>query len=798
VRQVTGEPQTFSAVAAGLAVRAADTGRVLLLKRADTGELEFPGGHLEEGETPWEAARREFHEETGAGPPREGGGWGVSWTSPDGVYQGYVTTVPHESDIAGGTGDRGEQVVWFHPDSLPGLLGVRPELARDLPRILPALKGEVEARSFGAQSRCFSWYSDPTPKSKSRATNSDTGRHLYGDQARRALEWQQREDKGEPHPETPKESLVRQKAEREPAREAARQAYKKALGDPGSLKPEELDALRDHLHSLTRDEVRRNLRTLQYATGGKLKVQLVDALLEHVRGRSEDAKAAQANPPAVAPHEPHVPAPTSPAAAGRTRGRELKGKIADGSATPDDLLELARLVPLMTLDDLRGMPVQTAPAADAKAYRKALTAALVAKATKPVAPSPGTAPPEPPSAGPGPTTPDKAGLPPFDHEPRGEPVPARPDLLPGNRPPAGPDDHDRAQYEAAEDRRDRMEGWERDKPGGVAGDYADAARAAVEAEKRRLSQPTPPGPLPGSEGREEYEKGMRRPAEEPPPRVNPATGQGPSPSPDADKESQQSREQFKRRLDVTLDQAAEKTGKPIPPELRQQLHEKYGAQHVPGRSTDDLIASAKRDLIDAGHGREPNGVVSEAVPAAPDRHTAAVAALPHLTPADRQYYADRLAKLAAPDLRDRLVEAARVKNADREKTARVGAGVIPPTPPPPPRTLADAQARLDKARAAVGGNEIDASAPALDELRNAESEVLRLTPVPRSDAAEAERRATEGIPSHGPGETPEEAKARVDAARLKQRLESEARRKRLYDQKHAGPVMPFGAEAQPE
>lgn len=141
-------------------------------------------------------------------------------------------------------------------------------------------------RNFAAGVRTFSWFHDPTPRSKSRITNSESGDHAYGDTARRIMEAQGRTERGEPHPETPKQALQRMKAEREPAREAARQAYQKALNDPGSLTSKDLEGLRDHLHTLTRDEVRQNLRQVMFKAGGKLKADLVDGLLEHVRGKA--------------------------------------------------------------------------------------------------------------------------------------------------------------------------------------------------------------------------------------------------------------------------------------------------------------------------------------------------------------------------------------------------------------------------------------------------------------------------------------------------------------------------------
>lgn len=43
-------------------------GKVLLLRRADSGQWAFPGGHIEDGETAEQAAVRECEEETGFTP----------------------------------------------------------------------------------------------------------------------------------------------------------------------------------------------------------------------------------------------------------------------------------------------------------------------------------------------------------------------------------------------------------------------------------------------------------------------------------------------------------------------------------------------------------------------------------------------------------------------------------------------------------------------------------------------------------------------------------------------------------
>lgn len=88
---------------AGFAVQAADTGRILLIQRSldqddppeVRGTWEFPGGTIEDGETPEEAARREFSEETGL--PVPAGEVTGGWRSDDGIYQGFVFTTPVEA-----------------------------------------------------------------------------------------------------------------------------------------------------------------------------------------------------------------------------------------------------------------------------------------------------------------------------------------------------------------------------------------------------------------------------------------------------------------------------------------------------------------------------------------------------------------------------------------------------------------------------------------------------------------------------------------------------------------------------
>lgn len=132
---------------AGLAVKAQDTGRVLLLQRAlddedpAAGMWEFPGGGIEEGETPEDAAFREFAEETGF--DLRGSGEVVDeWTSDNGVYQCFVVLVPTEAEVDinmdaddrhvlnpdDPDSDNVEVVAWWTPENLADMGALREEV----------------------------------------------------------------------------------------------------------------------------------------------------------------------------------------------------------------------------------------------------------------------------------------------------------------------------------------------------------------------------------------------------------------------------------------------------------------------------------------------------------------------------------------------------------------------------------------------------------------------------------------------------------------------------------------------
>lgn len=159
---------------AGLVVRADDTGRVLMLQRwldpedPARGHWEFPGGHLDDGEAPYDGAVREWQEEIGVRLPAAAEQHG-EWTSPNGVYRGFVVSVPHEAevDINAAHADReafnpddphGRQIevaAWFDPQTLPDMPALRAEchdapwdlIAGDAPSVESPLEGKTAAQA---------------------------------------------------------------------------------------------------------------------------------------------------------------------------------------------------------------------------------------------------------------------------------------------------------------------------------------------------------------------------------------------------------------------------------------------------------------------------------------------------------------------------------------------------------------------------------------------------------------------------------------------------------------------------
>lgn len=143
-------------IAAGIAVVARDTGRILMLQRATSDEdpaaglWEFPGGRAEpEDGGPYGTAVREWQEETGCHLP-DGRVLG-SHDSADGVYRTYAYEVPSETDVPIFTdrdqvinpddpdGDATEALAWWDPAHVNGNQAVRPEVLSGFHGVLSAL-----------------------------------------------------------------------------------------------------------------------------------------------------------------------------------------------------------------------------------------------------------------------------------------------------------------------------------------------------------------------------------------------------------------------------------------------------------------------------------------------------------------------------------------------------------------------------------------------------------------------------------------------------------------------------------
>lgn len=170
-RRLTAAPQqakpSSGPVAAGLAVVAQDSGRVLLMQRQldpedkNSGKWEFPGGKIDEGEKPLEAAVREWTEEVGLSLPPGKLAAGREWLATNGKYQGYVYYVAREADVdiqnrqADADADSGgwAVVAWVDPKDVEGH-NLRPELLADkqqvMANIAKFLTGQVRKVLRGA------------------------------------------------------------------------------------------------------------------------------------------------------------------------------------------------------------------------------------------------------------------------------------------------------------------------------------------------------------------------------------------------------------------------------------------------------------------------------------------------------------------------------------------------------------------------------------------------------------------------------------------------------------------------
>lgn len=146
-RQLSFRVNISKIMAAGLAVIASDTGRILMLQRAlseedpASGKWEFPGGTLNPDESPFDASLREWSEETGLNLPLNAKIQG-DWIAPNGRYQLFIYRIPAESDIElnldhedrhvsnpdDPDGDEVEVIAWWSLEDLPTNPALRDEV----------------------------------------------------------------------------------------------------------------------------------------------------------------------------------------------------------------------------------------------------------------------------------------------------------------------------------------------------------------------------------------------------------------------------------------------------------------------------------------------------------------------------------------------------------------------------------------------------------------------------------------------------------------------------------------------
>ena len=172
----------------------------------------------------------------------------------------------------------------------------------------------------------FAWHWVPNRSGHGRHVENEQGYKIYGKRANAIMDRQGKIDSGEISPIHPTRARAMElKAQREVHRVEARKVLQKALSDPGSVHPDELHALAIQIHTLTRNEIRDNLRELQHKVGG-LKIELVDRLINHVRQHREaiENERSKEKPPII-----DVPDP-----GGKQEADEMPGFGKDGGLFP--------------------------------------------------------------------------------------------------------------------------------------------------------------------------------------------------------------------------------------------------------------------------------------------------------------------------------------------------------------------------------------------------------------------------------------------------------------------------------
>lgn len=114
-------------------------GRILVVRKRGTIKYMLPGGKIEVGESPAEAAVRELHEEVGAELEPELLTFVGEWTAPAAneaglTVHGHIFVHPWVEDLA--VRAEIEDLLWLHPDEMASRDDLAPLLVT---RVLPAL-----------------------------------------------------------------------------------------------------------------------------------------------------------------------------------------------------------------------------------------------------------------------------------------------------------------------------------------------------------------------------------------------------------------------------------------------------------------------------------------------------------------------------------------------------------------------------------------------------------------------------------------------------------------------------------
>jgi 8-oxo-dGTP pyrophosphatase MutT (NUDIX family) len=131
-----GEPADFLVAAV---VLRDEQGRVLVVRKTGTARYMLPGGKIEPGESPSEAAARELLEEVGADLDQSSLVWLGEWTAPAANEPGHrVHGHVFEHPLVPGLSARAEiaELAWLHPDDMLGRDDLAPLLVTC---VLPAL-----------------------------------------------------------------------------------------------------------------------------------------------------------------------------------------------------------------------------------------------------------------------------------------------------------------------------------------------------------------------------------------------------------------------------------------------------------------------------------------------------------------------------------------------------------------------------------------------------------------------------------------------------------------------------------